>query len=78
MIHTSDLFAELRIGHRRTSIFNRWGSPSIKDMARALHAILSMAHQMASDIAKYNEIPYPTDGQKATFDWLISVVIPPD
>ncbi len=69
----------------------QWAAPSIKerlpdifaqydlkDMARALHAILSMAHQMASDIAKYNEIPYPTAGQKATFDWLISVVIPPD
>ena len=69
----------------------QWAAPSVKetlpdifakydpkDMARALRAILSMVDLMASEIAKNNDIPYPTAGQKATFDWLVSVVIPPE
>lgn len=49
-----------------------------KDMVRALRAILSVSHLMALDIAQYNDILYPTAGQKATLDWLDSVAILPE
>lgn len=67
----------------------QWAAPSVKemlpeifakydleDMARALLVILSLAHLITSDIAKHNDIFFTTAGQKATFDWLVSVVNP--
>lgn len=69
----------------------RWVAPSVQEkipdlfaaydlrqMARALQACLSLTHQLASDIAQDEDNPYPTPGQKATYDWLSSLVLPPD